>query len=51
MMAGAFFLFVCSLCLARWRSERAALVAFFAALGLSAYIFISHISDTLNLQF
>jgi hypothetical protein len=51
MMAGAFALIVGSLCLARWKSERAAVVMFFAALGLSAYIFVSHMSTALNVQF
>jgi hypothetical protein len=51
MMAGAFLLFVGSLCLARWKSERGAVVLFFAALAVSAYIFVSHMTSALNLQF
>jgi hypothetical protein len=51
MMVVAFSLFVGSLCLARWKSERAALMAFFVALGVSAYIFVSHMTSALNLQF
>ena len=51
MIAGAFLLFVGSLCLARWKSERAALVMFFLAMGLSFYDFVSHLDTVLNLQF
>jgi Family of unknown function (DUF5993) len=51
MMAGTFLVFLSSLCVARWKCQRTALVLFFIGLAMSLHIFISHMTDSLNLQF